>query len=366
MDNSVLLNPVVIFPAVGCVGFAALLVVCSIGAVPPLEYGIRYNYFSKNADVEKVYYAGRHFIGPWNSFLLFPAAVQSIEFTNEAGLKPSGTRFPALHTRTKEGLALHMQVSLQYKLTEKLVGKLYKEFNRNYEVMFTSVIRDTLIKVAADYEAEQLWKERQKVGENMQNMVNEALQETYAECWGLQLMVIELPKTFDSSIVSTQVQRQNISTMEYSQAAAQIRAQTSVIQADFAAKVKVIKAHGHANYTLTTRTARAHARRKILLVEAEVLESIKAKLHVIGDDLVEYQQFTAVQSMQNASLYYGFDEGSQVLVKQAPFRALGAADPNALSATSRGMGISHKEEDSDGHVRRLLESMQDEIVREEL
>lgn len=337
MDNcptGVVENPAVLGGAATCLVASALLAVCSLGAVPPLNYGIRYNYFNKYADIDNIYTAGRHFIGPFNAFVLYPSSVQTVEFVNDLSLRTEGRRFPALHTRTREGLALHLQVSLQYKLKGPEVGKLYVEFNQYYEAMYISAIRDTLIQTAAEYEAYQLWTEREAVGARMQELVNKALSVTYAECWGLQLMTIELPESFDRSIVHTQVQSQRVDTMKYDQNATTIRAQTKVIAATFDKNVTIIKAHGQANYTLVTKTARAKARAKVLDTESEVMNKIKMELALAGEDLVEYQQFTAIQMLTNASIFFGFDEGTQVLL-QSPRQLSAAQDPNVLNAAAQ-------------------------------
>jgi len=309
-------NPVVLGSSAICLIFVAVFSAFSLGAVPPLTYGIRYNLFNNGADIDNVYGPGRYFIGPWNTFLLFPASVQTIEFTGEPRLGVNGIRYPALHSRTKEGLALHLQVSLQYQLKFHEVGKLYKEFNRNYEQMFTSVIRDTLIRAASDYEAYQLWEERAAVGARMQGMVDRALKRTYADCWGLQLMIIELPDLFEKSIVKTQVNNQKIATRQFQQEATSVRAQTSVIAAEYQRKVTVIKANGMANYTFTTKEAKAHARFNTLSVEAKIVKSIKETMDLSTSDLITYQRFSAVQALTNASILYGFEDNTQVLMSQ--------------------------------------------------
>lgn len=313
-DRVPLDNPLVLGGAACCLVTCALLTVTSLGAVPPLYYGIRYNYFNKYADIDHVYGAGRFFIGPMNTFIIFPASVQNIEFTNEIRLQPSGRRYSALHTRTKEGLALHMQVSLQYALKAKEVGYLYREFNQNYEEVFLSTIRDTLIKAAAEYKATQLWLKRAEVGREMRLLVNKALNKTNAECWGLQLMGIELPQVFDSSIVDTQVQSQNISTMKFSQQATQIRAETRVLKSDYDRNVTVILAKADANYSLVVKKATANARSKVLATEAKVLKTVAQRLRLGGSDLVAYQQYSAIQMLENASVFFGFHEGTQMLL----------------------------------------------------
>lgn len=307
-------NPVVLGSGAGCLVCTAIFAAFSLGAVPPLHYGIMYNMFNKQANIVDVRGPGRYFIWPWNTFLLFPADVQTIEFTGETRLATSGVRFPALHTRTKEGLALHLQVSLQYQLDADKVGYLYREFNKNYEQMFTSTIRDTLIRAASQYEAFQLWEERESVGMKMQEMVGVALNRTYATCWGLQLMVIELPNLFESSIVKTQVQKQKVATRKYEQEATRVRAVTSVIAAEYDKKVTVIKAGGTANYTFATKEAKAKARSRTLHIEGTILKGIKDNLQLSPQDLIKYQQYSSIQALENASLYYGFQDNTQILI----------------------------------------------------
>merc|ERR1719498_2122307 len=108
---------------------------------------------------------------------------------------------PSLHSRTREGLSLHLQLSLQYRLNKEMVGKLYTEFNMGYQDVFISVMRDVIIKTAAEYHAPQLWHERRELGDEIQRRVDKELQKLYASCWGLHLLFIDLPDRFESSIV---------------------------------------------------------------------------------------------------------------------------------------------------------------------
>eukprot|EP00928_Gymnodinium_smaydae_P058698 TRINITY_DN4188_c2_g1_i1.p1 TRINITY_DN4188_c2_g1~~TRINITY_DN4188_c2_g1_i1.p1 ORF type:complete len:384 (+),score=46.77 TRINITY_DN4188_c2_g1_i1:137-1288(+) len=338
-----------------CIVLTLWLAVTSVGTVLPLTYGIRYNSFTKYADTNVVYGPGRHFIGPFNKFIVFPADVQTVEFSNEQRLQPNGVRYPALHSRTKEGLALHLQVSLQYQLIEDQVGNLCAEFNQEYKEMFISTIRDTLIRAASDYEAFQLWEMRQEVGARMQDMVNTALNRVYARCWGLQLMVVELPKKFDDSIVATQVQAQKISTKRFQQSAAIWRAQTSVIAAEFARKVKVIKANGKANYTLQTRIAKGQARKSVLDTEASMMAFVKERLSLDGPEIVKYQRFSALTSMSNATLFYGFNEDSQVLLTSGGRTAGPQSNPSQPSSANPGFSASAPSPShSHAHVDALL------------
>jgi len=307
-------NPILVSASLCCLVVACLIAYISLGAVPPLTVAISYNHFSKVADTSTIYTPGRYFLGPVNKFLYFPSSVQTIEFTNEVKLIPNGQRYSPLHTRTKEGLGLHLQVSLQYRLIPEHVGQLYNEFNQNYEQVFISSVRDVLIKAASEYEATQLWQERHKFGDTMQSMVNKALERTYATCWGLQLMKIDLPDTFEQSIVSTQVQGQTRLRLEQEQITAKIRAETSVIKAEFDRMAKVILANGQGNYTLITQSAQATAQKRSVDAQTDVMQQIKELLQLGGSDLVLYQKYDALDELGDASVFFGFGTSSQVLV----------------------------------------------------
>lgn len=300
---------------------ASLLVIsglCTmmVAAVPPLTVGIKYNAFNKVADTSTIYEPGRYFVGPFNSFLYFPSDVRTIEFASEPRLARAGVRYDPLYTRTAEGLGLNLQVSLQYRLDKSKIGQLYNEFNQNYEQVFISAVRDTLVKAASQYDAGQLWTKRKEVGDGMQSLVDKALRRTYAECWGLQLMVIDLPDPFEKSIVQTQMQKQLMLTREMEQSVERIKAQTSVIKADFDRQVKVTLAQGKANKTVVEKEAQAQAQRLQIYIEATILSTAKKVLGLSQEELVDYQRYSAFDEMENASFYFGFSGSSQILMKR--------------------------------------------------
>merc|ERR1712151_805438 len=119
----------------------------------------------------------------------------------------------------------------------------------------------------------ELWADRGKVGDVMQRLVDKELGDMYAECWGLQLMVIDLPDLFEDSIVHTQVQKQSVRTRQNEQISARIHAETTVIKAEYDRKVKVLM-------------AQAHAQQKRIDTESEVLGKVKDELNLDAEGLV--------------------------------------------------------------------------------
>merc|ERR1711908_157214 len=111
-------------------------------------------------------------------------------------------------------------------------------------------------------------------------MVNKALQRTFAECWGLQLLLIDLPPSFETSIVSTQVRKQTVRSQRMTKESTRIHAETEVIKAGYDKQVRVIMAEGHANYTFITKQAQAHAQQLRIDTEAQVLANVSSDLGI--------------------------------------------------------------------------------------
>merc|ERR1712048_538127 len=148
------------------------------------------------------------------------------------------------------------------------------------------------------YEAAELWTERLKIGNTMQHNVDRMLRKTYAQCWGLQLMVIDLPDQFEKSIVQTQVQKQAMLMREQEQASTKIRAETSVIKAEYDKKVKVIMAGGNANFTVIQKKAQAHAQQNVIHTESTILGAVRSELGLPAEGLVRYQKYSALDDLE--------------------------------------------------------------------
>ncbi|CAE7370430.1 vps18 [Symbiodinium natans] len=144
----------------------------SVGTLTPLQYGLTMNLITRQIDPDNIYEGGRHFIGPWKSFVSFPSTRVTVSFANQKG---TGSTQGPLETRTKDGLALTLQLAFQYRIDKNYLGKLFALANLNYEPLFVRNARDVLLKAAADYDAPQYWEEREKIGHEMQSLLNKRL-----------------------------------------------------------------------------------------------------------------------------------------------------------------------------------------------
>jgi len=329
-------------PGVGFIGavgalavvVASVLAVLSLGQVDQNQYGLVMNWVTKKIGTQ-VYHGGTHAIGFWNTFVKFPATVQTIEFSDRPWMHTSGR----LNTRTKEGLGLHLSIAFQYKLNPDEIPKLYALTNLAYEGLFTRVARDQLLEAASVYEGPQYWTERRKIGDHMRRLVDQQLNKSYASLWGLQLLVIDLPDQYEMSITMTQVQQQMAKTRTNEQVAAGIRADTEVMNADFNKKIKVIQAGADANYTLNTKLALAEAAKRKIQAEAEMIQLTRKDLKLSAAGAVAYQQLGAYAGLENATFLANV-LGTTPIINAGAKPAAAAALVQKAVTSGRGISIS--------------------------
>lgn len=105
---------------------------------------------------------------------------------------------------------------------------------------------------------------------------------------GFQLLEIDLPSTFENSIVQTQVEKQNIIMKGYEQQAQIIRKRIDVDISENAKNVTIINTAAQANATIITQTAKAEATSRLIAVENEAYQNVTRDLGLTGTSLNQY------------------------------------------------------------------------------
>jgi regulator of protease activity HflC (stomatin/prohibitin superfamily) len=226
-----------------------ILLLISMDSIEPLNYGIQYNKITKSISTE-TYENGRYIMLPWKTFITYPSNLVTIEFSDNRG----ATAEP-LQTRTIEGLGLTLYVSFQYEINRTHIPDLYNMNNLNYHSTFVRISRDVLLKVGGQYNATNYWTSRTAIGDEMKKALDTELIKAYARCRFLQILRIDLPKTYEDSIVATQVEVQKTNMRKFEQTAELIRQNISVIVSDADYQIKVINATGNANATIIKQQA---------------------------------------------------------------------------------------------------------------
>jgi regulator of protease activity HflC (stomatin/prohibitin superfamily) len=225
------------------VSITIIMLLISMDTIEPLNYGITYNKISKSVGTE-VYESGRYLIGPVQGFLTYPANLQSIEFSDSS----SATSEP-MQTRTMEGLSLTLFVSFQFQIEKNNITALYNLANTNYFGTYVRISRDIILKVAGQFNATSYWTERKKIGETMLTALDNELHKAYARCVNLQILKVDLPDSYEQSIVQTQVEIQKTNMRKFEQQAELIRQNISVIRSQADQQIRI---------TNSTATAEAY------------------------------------------------------------------------------------------------------------
>jgi hypothetical protein len=63
------------------IGLTMLFLILSMDTLEPLEWGITYNKITKKIG-DEIFENGRYFIGPWKEFIVYPANLVTVEFSD--------------------------------------------------------------------------------------------------------------------------------------------------------------------------------------------------------------------------------------------------------------------------------------------
>jgi regulator of protease activity HflC (stomatin/prohibitin superfamily) len=260
----------------------------------PLQYGITYNKITKVIGKD-IYVSGRYLIGPTKSFIVYPANLVTIEFSDSRKATNE-----ALKTRTGEGLSISLHVSFQYKIMKEKIPDLYNLANINYQGTYIRIARDTILKIAGKYNATSYWTERLKIQLDMKDNLSKELQSAFASCEGLQILKCELPKQYEDSIVSTQVEVQKSSMRKFEQTAELIRQNISVLRSEAEQKIRVTKAEGDAEAYRIKQFAEARANNNTINAESEVYKLVAQRIGFNETELPRYVFLSALGSQKNS------------------------------------------------------------------
>ncbi len=270
----------------------------SMSCVEPLEYGLPYNRFTKTIG-KTVYSSGRYILNPFKSFLIYPSNLITIEFSSSKSATSS-----ALQTRTGDGLSLTLSISFQYKLIKEKIPNLYNLANINFHSTFVRISRDIILKVGGLFNATSYWTERDQIAKKMLIEMDKELSKAYANCISLQVLKIELPKSYEDSIVMTQVEIQKANMRKFEQIAELIRQNTSVIVSEAEQKIKVVNASGLAEAYRIKAFANALALNKTVNAEKDVYFKVMEMLKMKQSDLIEYAFLDSVKGKKKSRIVF--------------------------------------------------------------
>jgi len=271
----------------------------SMGKVDATEVAFRQNRFTGVVDFDNVYTVGLHWNGFNWRFIKFDISARTIDFAQEDGDEYQ------LTSRTKDGLAISLEVSFQYKLQVDNVAELYVEYLNEYEMQYVRVARDALRDAVSLYTAIEFFNNRTVIGDYMEEVLTEELAVYYADVVALQLRRVDLPDTFEAALENVEVARQDYEVALREQEAAVVRAETSIIEAEALAQINIIEASANAESLIIYTSAVAEALNITIVAEADALYALQQTLGLNNTELLTYLWIKAVTEHDSSMLIIG-------------------------------------------------------------
>ena len=163
------------------------------------EICLKYDTVSRVVDPNPDTLPGTKALGPFTDLICYPKTVQKFEFSASSGA--------SLRTRTKEGLSIGLDVTIEYKfVTSKLLNLFeltgpYPTPVEAARALYQRLALRTIINVASQYAANAfLSEQRGNISATMSFEVNKNIKKYYGMVESLQMRNIVLDKTFVEAI----------------------------------------------------------------------------------------------------------------------------------------------------------------------
>lgn len=165
--------------------------------------------------------------------------------------------------------------------------------------------RDVFMKVGGKYEATSYWTERPKISAYMKDKLNEELNKAYTSVEGLQILRIDLPKSYEDSIVATQVEVQKTNMRIFEQQAELTRQNIGVLVSEAQQKIKVTDATAQAESSRIKQFAIAQVNQNTIDAQAEVFNTAMTQIGIKDQELIDYIYYSELLDTNDISLLVG-------------------------------------------------------------
>lgn len=151
------------------------------------EAGVLYKLFFGGTVVTKVYSEGIHFIYPWNTMKIYNVRVQAVPH-----------EFDVL---TKDGLKLHLFISIRYYPEYRMIGVLHKTVGPDYvNTVVIPEIENVLRVLIGQLNAEEVYTTKQAIIEKSISEAIERIAQRYINVDNVIIKQIQLPAAVDQAI----------------------------------------------------------------------------------------------------------------------------------------------------------------------
>jgi hypothetical protein len=119
-----------------------------------------YSSLTKKIDSSQVYAGGWYFLGPFSSFMTFPATLVNIDYSNF-----KGSKYPPIACRDGDQQQIELSMSVQYKLQYANIGRLQDQFQQGYEAKYANYIEQVVRETVGNFTGTAFWTNRKESGD---------------------------------------------------------------------------------------------------------------------------------------------------------------------------------------------------------
>jgi len=276
----------IVFPSV-------MMIIFSFSALKATEWGLNYNSVTLHLDPHP-YNTGLHLLGLFHSFYKFPSIYQNMEFSSGA--------HNLLYTRTHDGLPVTLGISFQYTLQKENLYQLYMNYKYNYPRILFHVASNIIANTASNYSAYNFFNDKATIGVAMHRNLNDyTTLNLFLTIRNVQIMLVELPKSFQDAILQSIAIKQNITRTRKIKLNKQVKFQTEIMAANQTAIQMVTLAAGQAQKILAENNATSLMLKQTLNAQLHSYGLIKSNLNFSSSDLLEYMWWDSLASEQGNS-----------------------------------------------------------------
>lgn len=227
---------------IGGLALAGLLIFQSVRVVPPGYVGVTFNKLSGSLTTMQ---EGVHFVVPGIQQLnLYDAKLQEVTLASNVEDGDEG----AINARSKEGLGITADVTVQFRINRAEAATLHKQLGRNYlqtviRPQVRSKVRDAIGQFGA---AELISTQRQQVEASVTQALEAEFTRNHLVLDSVLLRELKIPDSVAKAIEEKQTAEQQVAVENNRLQQARIAAQREVVKAEGDAKAAVAKAKGEA------------------------------------------------------------------------------------------------------------------------
>lgn len=215
--------------------FNAFILFFCLASLSPNEYGIFRNYLSGSLDFD-VRRGGIYVTWPTKSFIKFPAAQQTLEFSGGSMDRPPVSTTTGADPKDPDsgGQPITITCALQFQFVPSTIRDVYLNFGsfegarQRYLLLAGNMVGNT----AQDFTPQDFWRRRDAIAATMLHEINHTLwKKGKVMAVRFEMMKVDFAQSFEDSITQVQVAEQQRVVNEYDQQVQQVVQQINVMGA---------------------------------------------------------------------------------------------------------------------------------------